>query len=120
MKKVIIIILLSLCICGCSETQEKADNVIKDQEYINNIVLDNEYVIVDVRSLDEYNEGHIKGAINIPYDTIDENIELDKNKIIFVYCRSGNRSNIAYTNLTSLGYKVYDLGAITEISLPLE
>ena len=48
----------------------------------------------------------MKGAINIPYDEIDENVELSKEKTILVYCRSGKRSSIAYEQLTSLGYEV--------------
>lgn len=79
-----------------------------------------EYVIVDVRTKEEYNESHIKDAINIPYDEIDENIEIDKDKVIFVYCKSGNRSGIAYNTLKSLGYTVYDLGAFNNIDLEKE
>ena len=120
MKKIIFMIALCLFICGCGGNNVKVSNAVKNQEYINNIVKDEEYVILDVRSVDEYNEGHVKDAKNIPYDTIDEDIDIDKDIIIFVYCRSGNRSNIAYNNLSKLGYMVYDLGTISEIKLPLE
>jgi len=57
-----------------------------------------EHVIVDVRRLDEYNEGHIPGAICIPNESIGETqpSELpDKNQVILVYCRSGIRSKEA-------------------------
>ena len=51
-------------------------------------------------------------------DEIDDKIS--KNKVIFVYCKSGNRSKIAFNTLKNLGYEVYDLGAFTEIDLPKE
>ena len=79
-----------------------------------------DYVIVDVRTEEEYNTGHITGAINIPYDQIDENVDLDKEKLIFVYCVSGGRSSVAEETLTSLGYDVYNLGAYENIDLPKE
>ena len=65
----------------------------------------------------KYDEGHIIDAINVPYDEI-ENDTFDKDKIIFVYCRSGNRSKNAFDYLNSLGYTVYDLGAFDKIDLP--
>lgn len=74
---------------------------------------ENEYIIVDVRTKEEYEESHISGAINIPYDEITDNNTLDKDKIIFVYCRSGARSEIAFNTLTNLGYTVYGLGAFS-------
>jgi len=77
---------------------------------------ENNYIIVDVRTPEEYQEGHLANSINIPYDTIDENVNLDKNKTILVYCKSGIRSKNAYDNLTNLGYKVYDLGAYEKIT----
>ena len=81
------------------------------------IVMDKEYVIVDVRTIEEYNELHIVDSINIPVTEINDDIELDKNKIIFVYCKSGNRSKNAYDILTNLGYTVHDLGGIDNIEL---
>ncbi|MBQ4583738.1 MAG: rhodanese-like domain-containing protein [Bacilli bacterium] len=110
MKKFILFILI-LTISGCHTKQ-----IIDYKE----LMKDNEYVIIDVRTLEEYNESHIVGAINIPYDQIDNNVDLDKEKIILVYCKSGNRSGIAAKMLTNLDYKVYDLGAFAKIDLPKE
>lgn len=117
MKK-IIIILLCLIVCGCNsiETENKNNNM----KEIKEIMLNNEYVIIDVRTKEEYESGHIIDSINIPYDEIDKSVKIDKNNIIFVYCKSGNRSNIAYQSLKSLGYTVYDLGAYQDIDLPKE
>ena len=114
MKKIIIILLTCFILCGCG-----TKNLI-NEDYIKNIVNDKEYVIIDVRTKEEYDELHIKDSINIPVDKINEDIEIEKYKIIFVYCKSGNRSSIAYSTLTNLGYTVYDLGGINNIDLEKE
>ena len=65
------------------------------------------YIILDVRTQAEYNQGHIPNAICIPNETIDENVVNklpDKNQMILVYCRSGNRSKQAAEKLKKLGY----------------
>lgn len=72
-------------------------------------------VIIDVRSESEYASGHIKNAINIPVDTINNinDIVSDKNKTILVYCKSGNRSKMASEELIKLGYtNVNNFGGI--------
>ena len=70
-------------------------------------------VIVDVRSSQEYNEGHIDGAINIPYYEIKKNVNSvlkNKNQEIVLYCQTGFRSKQAYKKLIKLEYKnVYNL-----------
>ena len=74
------------------------------------------YIILDVRTPEEYAEKHILGAINVPNETIgdDEIPELpDKEQLILVYCRSGNRSKQASAKLAALGYtNVYEFGGI--------
>lgn len=67
--------------------------------------------IIDVRSQQEYEEGHLEGAINIPYYEIKRRkINLDKGKEIVVYCEKGSRSRTAYRILKKFGYKnVYSL-----------
>ncbi|MBN1515290.1 rhodanese-like domain-containing protein [Candidatus Sumerlaeota bacterium] len=62
---------------------------------------------IDVRTAQEFESGHIEGAINIPYDVIAENIAgvaPDKSAPIRLYCRSGRRSGIAQKTLAKLGY----------------
>lgn len=110
MKKILIIV-FGILLFGCNNNS----NNVNYQKIMN----ENEYVIVDVRTEDEYNKGHLVEAINVPYDEIEEDT-FDKDKMIFVYCRSGNRSGIAFNYLTSLGYTVYDLGSFSEIDLPKE
>ncbi len=124
MKKLVLFLLISLLLFGCSKYEPKevrifSDPVI-DYDEIDSIIEGGNYIIVDVRTKEEYDESHVKGSINIPYDEIDENTNLDKSKTIIVYCRSGNRSSKAYNNLKSLGYDVYDLGAFDKITLEKE
>ncbi len=107
-----IVVLASLFLIGCGT---KEVNLTYKE-----IMQEKEYTIVDVRTKEEYESGHIKGAINIPYDEINENTDLDKNKNIFVYCRSGARSKTAYNALKELGFSVYDLGAFENIDLEKE
>lgn len=77
-----------------------------------------DYIILDVRTAEEFAEKHIPDAINIPNETIgDTEIEElpDKNQLIFVYCRSGNRSKQASDKLVKLGYtNVYEFGGIID------
>lgn len=75
-------------------------------------------VILDVRTLDEYKEGHIEGAILLPINEIKEKAETtlyDKEEVILVYCRSGSRSEVAAKELIDMGYiNVYDFGGIID------
>ena len=76
------------------------------------------YIIVDVRRADEYAQGHIPGAINIANEEIidDDPAELsDKDQLIYVYCRSGRRSQEAAAKLAALGYSnVIEFGGIMD------
>lgn len=119
MNKIFLILFMCLCLCGCKDNNKVSDESMINEK-IEQLMLENEYVIIDVRTKEEYNEGHLVDAINIPYDEIDEDTDLDKDKIVFVYCRSGNRSSIAYKTLNKLGYEVYDLGGYDSINLPKE
>ena len=77
-----------------------------------------EHIILDTREQDEFDEGHIPGAILIPYTEIENKaIELipDKDKLILVYCRTGRRSKIAAESLAKLGYtNVKEFGGIID------
>ena len=77
-----------------------------------------EHIILDTREQDEFNEGHIQGAILIPYTEIENKAEEmlpDKDAQILVYCRSGRRSKIASESLAKLGYTdVKEFGGIIE------
>jgi phage shock protein E len=74
---------------------------------------------IDVRTVEEYKAGHLEGAINVPYDEIEQKIEAvsaDKTADIQLYCRSGRRSGIALESLRSLGYsKVTNAGSYEQL-----
>ena len=79
---------------------------------------ESDYIIVDAREQSEYDEGHIKGAIVIPYTEIEQKAEEmlpDKEQLILVYCRSGRRSKIAAQSLANMGYtNVKEFGGIID------
>ena len=78
----------------------------------------NELTIIDVRTPEEFMSGHIEGSKNIEWQEISsvEN-NIDKDHKIFLYCRSGNRSQKATNILLSIGYKdVTNLGSLKEAS----
>ncbi len=83
-------------------------------------IMDSEesYTILDVRTQEEYDLGHIEGSILIPdyeIDTKAESVLTDKDELILVYCRSGNRSKNASEDLAALGYtNVKEFGGITD------
>ena len=76
------------------------------------------YIVIDARTQEEYDQGHIPGAILIPYDEIADRAEKelpDKNQLILIYCRSGRRSKIAAEELVKLGYtNVKEFGGIID------
>lgn len=75
-------------------------------------------VIIDARTAQEFDKGHVEGAILIPYDQIGEKIGSfvkDKSQKFYLYCRSGRRSKIAKETLEKLGYKdIIDLGSLQD------
>ena len=73
--------------------------------------------VLDVREQDEYDSGHIPGAVLLPVGTIDETTAAEvipeKDSTVLVYCRSGNRSKTASSTLADLGYtNIYEFGGI--------
>ena len=79
---------------------------------------ESDYVIIDARTTEEFNEGHIEGAILIPEYEIGDRAEAElprKDQLILVYCRSGRRSKIAAQALVDLGYtNVKEFGGIID------
>lgn len=115
-KLILIVIVVLVSIMGYSLTSSKGYKKVSTNEAIEIMKKEKNYVIVDVRTTEEYNEGHIKNAISIPNENIGtgEIAELpNKNQLILVYCRSGNRSRQASEKLVKLGYtNVIDFGGI--------
>jgi len=75
-------------------------------------------LLIDARNQAEYDSGHAKGAILMPYDQVDKQAPVvlkDKNQEIQVYCRSGNRAAKAVKSLKSLGYtNVINIGTLDD------
>ena len=115
MKKLLLVLVIFLFGCSSSNYQTvDVDTVYKAS------LEDTSIIILDVRESDEYYQGHIKNAINLPVENI-ETIDLDKDKTIYVYCASGNRSKMATNELIDMGYTdVYDMGGINNYPYELE
>lgn len=126
MKKIYVgITILILIVGGVIMFYDKDDNGNKSTiKYVsmNEIqkIMDKEinYIILDVRTIEEYNEGHIPNAICIPNEAIDKNVYeklSDKNQLLLIYCRSGNRSKQATKKLSELGYtNLIEFGGIID------
>ena len=119
MKKIIPFLMALLLLAGCgAQSEESTYRQVNAEEAATMMEEENGYIILDVRTAQEYSEKHIPGAINIPNETIGtEDIpELpDKEQLILVYCRSGNRSKQAAEKLVKLGYtNIVEFGGIND------
>lgn len=122
MERLLMIAAIMLLLVGCARNHNEED--VKAESYsqidqdaaMQMMAADDGHVIVDVRRQDEYDAGHIPGAILIPNESIaDEKPEAlpDLDQIILIYCRSGNRSKQAAEKLAGMGYtKLYEFGGI--------
>ena len=122
MKKLIFLLLAVMLLTACGQDRENDQGAV----YVNitaeeaKQIMDTEegYIILDVRTQEEYDEGHIPGAIVISHEEITEKAEemlTDKNQLILVYCRSGRRSKIAAEALVELGYtNIKEFGGIID------
>lgn len=119
-----VLVCVLLMLSGCSD--KNIDKGVGEMSYKQvtaeeaKSIMDSEkdYIILDVRTQEEYSQGHIPNAILIPHYSIsDESKEIlkDKEQLILVYCRSGNRSKVAAEALTELGYtNVVEFGGIND------
>ena len=119
MKKIIPFLMALLLLSGCgAQSEESTYRQVNAEEAATMMEEESSYIILDVRTAQEYSEKHIPGAINIPNETIGtEDIpELpDKEQLILVYCRSGNRSKQASEKLVKLGYtNIVEFGGIND------
>lgn len=118
MKKIIPFLILVFVLSGCVSTKEAKPTYrqINAEEAMEIMEKESGYIILDVRTSEEFQEKHIPNAINIPNETIGngEMKELpDKDQLILVYCRSGNRSKQAAEKLVKLGYtNIVEFGGI--------
>ncbi len=119
MKIFIPALLLVFLLTGCTApAKESGYRQIGMDEAVAMMEEESNYVILDVRTAQEYQDKHIPDAINVPNETIDteEIPELpDKEQLILVYCRSGNRSKKAAGKLAALGYiNIVEFGGIND------
>ena len=116
----LLLLIVSLAGCGSREeentasyqqiTAEEAKSMMEEQP---------DAVILDVREQDEYDAGHIPGAVLLTVGTINEetaaSVIPEKDTVVLVYCRSGNRSKTASQALADLGYtQIYEFGGIKD------
>ena len=118
MKPLFLMVLAALLLAGCGTktptaktyqqiTQEKAKEMMDSQEVI----------ILDVREQEEFDAGHIPGAVLLPVGSVSKDTAAavipDLDSVVLVYCRSGNRSKTASQALADLGYtNIYEFGGI--------
>ena len=123
--------LIAFLVMGCSKQAAKTDGdkssvyqkitpaVVKER-----LDKGEKLIIVDVRTKEEYDGGHIPNSLLIPYDEIEKKapaLLTDKNAAIIVYCRTGRRSEIAAKALIGMGYtNVADMGGISDWKYGLE
>ena len=122
MKKLVFLLLAVMLLTACGQAKENDQGAV----YVNitaeeaKQIMDSEegYIILDVRTQEEYDQGHIPGAIVISHEEIAEKAEevlTDKDQLILVYCRSGRRSKIASEALVELGYtNIKEFGGISD------
>ena len=115
-----------LLLGGCASPEPPADGGAESRSYIQisqdeakaMMAEDDGHIVLDVRRQDEYDAGHIPGAVCLPNESIgtEPPAELpDRDQIILVYCRSGNRSKQAAQKLQEMGYtRVYEFGGILD------
>ncbi len=123
MKKLGVLSLCMICGCmflgGCSgPRKEHSYRQISMNEAKTLMESESGYILLDVRTAAEYADGHIPGAVNLPNESIGE-AEIpalpDKEQMILVYCRSGNRSKQAAAKLAALGYSnIVEIGGIMD------
>ena len=118
MKRMLpLLISLLLLLAGCVGNAADSSYQQITQEEAKEMMDAQEVIILDVQEQDEYDGGHIPGAVLLPVGTIDETTAAEvipeKDSTVLVYCRSGNRSKTASSTLAELGYtNIYEFGGI--------
>ncbi len=113
------VLILAVLLCGCGSGEQPASyQQISQEEAKEMMEQDGTQIIVDVRTQEEYDSGHIPGAVCIPNESIgteQPDALPDLEQIILVYCRSGRRSKEASQKLADMGYtNVYEFGGIND------
>ena len=126
MKRILFLILaLVMIFSGCSTAEKEVSYTQITQDEAKERMDEEGVVILDVREQGEYDAGHIKGAVLLPVGEIEEEsakeVIGDKDKVVLVYCRTGNRSKTASQALVDLGYTaVFEFGGISTWEYDIE
>lgn len=114
----LIIFMLPFAACKGKETKDGTYLQISQEEAKRLMDTRDDIIILDVRTIEEFTEGHIEGAVSLDHEDIESKAKVvlpDKNKTILVYCRSGRRSKIAAQKLSEMGYTdVREFGGIID------
>lgn len=112
MKKLFLILFTNLFLMSCKGQETEHFKLLNSAQY-KQVISENEVTIIDVRTPGEYQSGHIKNAQNINVQLGDFKAKMenfDREKPIYIYCRSGSRSANAGRILEEMGFKeIYDL-----------
>lgn len=106
-KIMVATVVSAICLSGCASSGGAEYRQVDMNEAVEMMENEKDYIILDVRTEQEFEEQHIPNAINVPNETIGtkEISELpDKEQLLMVYCRSGNRSKQASEKLVEIGY----------------
>ena len=123
-----LLLVLMIMLAGCGKSDADIQNntyeKISMSEGLARMESDENYILLDVRRADEFEAGHIPGAVNLPNEEIgtEEIPSLpDKAQTIYIYCRSGNRSKQVADKLLALGYtNLIEFGGIIDYTGELE
>ncbi|EOX4962398.1 rhodanese-like domain-containing protein [Vibrio alginolyticus] len=112
MKKAVSLFLATLCIGFLSPNVSASERAEQGWQLI-----DKGAMIVDVRTPQEFSEGHLDNAVNFPLSELDKHFQdVDKDQAIVLYCRSGNRSGKAYQYLQTQGFtNLHNAGGLGEL-----
>ena len=114
LSTILIPLLILISLAGCSKVDDAT-------LFAAHKAVENGAVIIDVRTVKEYNHQHIDDAINIPIEELTKSLaRVPRDKIIVVYCKSGSRSSGAARILTKAGWKVYDVATQSEYNRKVE
>lgn len=112
--------LAALTLGGCASSPKAAETAYHkiDSEEAKRMLDEGGVTVVDVRTPQEYAEGHIPGAVNVPNEEIGSEppaLLADKEAVLLIHCRTGVRSKAASDKLVGMGYQnVYDFGGIVD------
>lgn len=117
MKQLLVLMAAMVLITGCGKSTRENTYQQISQEEAKNRMDTQEVIILDVREQEEFDSGHILGAVLLPVGTITKDTAAavlpEKDSVVLVYCRSGNRSKTASQALADLGYtNIYEFGGI--------